>query len=120
MGAVNSKVILPCPDSAQASMGRRCSSSLAVAALCTVALWGLTSLMMPAFVVAPSNLEKQKHDIPQLERAATLAAAAALVPEAAHAANNGYALQQLFSAIFVIGLGPAVLFWIYFNKPELL
>merc|ERR1719458_1114177 len=80
----------------------------------------MSSLMTPAFVEAPSTLEKQQLDMPQPERVAVLAAAAALIPEAAHAANNGYALQQLFSAIFVIGLGPAVLFWIYFNKPELL
>merc|ERR1712008_643212 len=118
--AVRSKAPLPCPDFSQANMARRCSSSLAVATLCTLAVLGLTSLMMPAFVAAPTTLEKEQHDMPQLERAAALAAAAALVPEAAHAANNGYALQQLFSAIFVIGLGPAVLFWIYFNKPELL
>eukprot|EP00419_Tripos_fusus_P029423 CAMPEP_0172728290 /NCGR_PEP_ID=MMETSP1074-20121228/92156_1 /TAXON_ID=2916 /ORGANISM="Ceratium fusus, Strain PA161109" /LENGTH=90 /DNA_ID=CAMNT_0013555517 /DNA_START=78 /DNA_END=346 /DNA_ORIENTATION=- len=90
-------------------MARRCSSSLTMLALCTLAVWGLTSLMMPAFVVAPSTLEKQQLDMPQPERAAALAAAAALIPEVAHAANNGYALQQLFSAIFVIGLGPAVL-----------
>ena len=101
-------------------MARRCSSSLAVAVLCILAIWGLALLMTPAFVVAPSALQKQQLDMPQPERVAALAAAAALVPEAAHAANNGYALQQLFSAIFVIGLGPAVLFWIYFNKPELL
>mmetsp|Transcript_135769 Transcript_135769/g.270886 ORF Transcript_135769/g.270886 Transcript_135769/m.270886 type:complete len:102 (-) Transcript_135769:125-430(-) len=101
-------------------MARRCSSFLAVAALCTLAIWGFTSLMMPTFVAAPAAAEKQQLDMPQPERAAALAAAAALLPEAAHAANNGYALQQLFSAIFVIGLGPAVLFWIYFNKPELL
>merc|ERR1712008_382779 len=61
-------------------------------------------LMTPAFVVAPSTLEKQQLDMPQPERFAALAAAAAMLPEAAHAANNGYALQQLFSAIFVIGL----------------
>eukprot|EP00419_Tripos_fusus_P026006 CAMPEP_0172712722 /NCGR_PEP_ID=MMETSP1074-20121228/61269_1 /TAXON_ID=2916 /ORGANISM="Ceratium fusus, Strain PA161109" /LENGTH=96 /DNA_ID=CAMNT_0013536695 /DNA_START=71 /DNA_END=358 /DNA_ORIENTATION=- len=96
-------------------MVRRCSSSLAVAALCTLAICGLASLMTPAFVVAPSSPEKQQLDVPQPGRVAALAAVAALVPEAAHAANNGYALQQLFSAIFVIGLGPAVLFWIYFN-----
>jgi len=41
-------------------------------------------------------------------------------PEAAHAANQGYAVLQLGWAVFIIGLGPAVLFWIYFNKPELL
>eukprot|EP00419_Tripos_fusus_P031164 CAMPEP_0172782620 /NCGR_PEP_ID=MMETSP1074-20121228/204024_1 /TAXON_ID=2916 /ORGANISM="Ceratium fusus, Strain PA161109" /LENGTH=129 /DNA_ID=CAMNT_0013619603 /DNA_START=84 /DNA_END=473 /DNA_ORIENTATION=- len=129
-------------------MVRRCSSSFAAVALCVLATWGLASLVMPAFVVPPSTLEKQQLDMPQPERFAALAAAAAMVPEAAHAANNGYALQQLFSAIFVIGpalvpaaahaanngyalqqlfsaifvigLGPAVLFWIYFNKPELL
>eukprot|EP00419_Tripos_fusus_P011010 CAMPEP_0172666334 /NCGR_PEP_ID=MMETSP1074-20121228/7739_1 /TAXON_ID=2916 /ORGANISM="Ceratium fusus, Strain PA161109" /LENGTH=101 /DNA_ID=CAMNT_0013482703 /DNA_START=87 /DNA_END=392 /DNA_ORIENTATION=+ len=101
-------------------MARRCSSWFAVVVLCTLAVWGLTSLMTPAFVAAPSAVEKQQLDALQPERVAALAAATALLPEAAHAANNGYALQQLFSAIFVIGLGPAVLFWIYFNKPELL
>eukprot|EP00419_Tripos_fusus_P011254 CAMPEP_0172663464 /NCGR_PEP_ID=MMETSP1074-20121228/5948_1 /TAXON_ID=2916 /ORGANISM="Ceratium fusus, Strain PA161109" /LENGTH=101 /DNA_ID=CAMNT_0013479469 /DNA_START=69 /DNA_END=374 /DNA_ORIENTATION=+ len=101
-------------------MARRCSSSVAVVAICALTVWALASFTMPAFVVAPTSLEKQQLDIHQPERVAALAAVAALVPEAAHAANNGYALQQLFSAIFVIGLGPAVLFWIYFNKPELL
>jgi len=37
-----------------------------------------------------------------------------------HAAAQGYGLLQLGWAVFVISLGPAVLFWIYFNKPELL
>merc|ERR1712129_68916 len=101
-------------------MARRCSSTLAVAALCIVVTWGLASLVAPVFVAPPSNLEKPQLVVSQPERLVALATVAASLPEAAHAADNGYALQQLFSAIFVIGLGPAVLFWIYFNKPELL
>ena len=42
---------------------------------------------------------------------AALAAAVAAVPEAAYAGNSGYALLQLGWAIFIISLGPAVLFW---------
>merc|ERR1711956_34630 len=109
-----------CPGCAKANMARRCSSSLALPVLCILAMLGLASLMAPVFVAATSSVDKQQLGMPQPERVAVLAASVAMVPEVAHAANNGYALQQLFSAIFVIGLGPAVLFWSYFNKPELL
>lgn len=51
---------------------------------------------------------------------AMLGAAVAAVPQEAFAANQGYAVLQLGWAVFIIGLGPAVLFWIYFNRPELL
>ena len=42
------------------------------------------------------------------------------MPQEAFAANQGYAVLQLGWATFTIGLGPAVLFWIYLNRPELL
>mmetsp|Transcript_2313 Transcript_2313/g.4198 ORF Transcript_2313/g.4198 Transcript_2313/m.4198 type:complete len:97 (+) Transcript_2313:74-364(+) len=52
--------------------------------------------------------------------AAMLGAVVAAAPQAAYAGAAGYGLLQLGWAVFVISLGPAVLFWIYFNKPELL
>ncbi|CAE7356849.1 ybaR [Symbiodinium pilosum] len=101
-------------------MARR-SASILVSALCIVAaMWMLSST---AFVSAPQT-SLRGSEVPQkLEQAAApaaLAVAVAALPEAAHAGNSGYALLQLGWAVFIISLGPAVLFWIYFNKPELL
>ncbi|CAK0841797.1 unnamed protein product [Prorocentrum cordatum] len=70
-------------------------------ALCLATLWAFS----PAFVSGPARAPTAAE--PQLD-------------QAAHAANQGYAVLQLGWAVFIIGLGPAVLFWIYFNKPELL
>eukprot|EP00438_Fugacium_kawagutii_P022194 Skav233927 [mRNA] locus=scaffold3520:17309:21558:- [translate_table: standard] len=112
-------------------MARRSSSILVVAILAVVTFtvrqfvcFGIT-LMWQAFCgfafVAPSNGAAPE---PQLRgqhaEAALLGAAVAALPQAALAGNSGYALLQLGWAIFIISLGPAVLFWIYFNKPELL
>mmetsp|Transcript_101693 Transcript_101693/g.286705 ORF Transcript_101693/g.286705 Transcript_101693/m.286705 type:complete len:111 (-) Transcript_101693:135-467(-) len=110
-------------------MAPRRSSPLLIIAVCSVVALCALSLA-PAFVTTPTS------SAPALEKAALLrggdsassaahaawafGAVAAMVPEAAHAANQGYAILQLGWAVFIIGLGPAVLFWIYFNKPELL
>eukprot|EP00913_Durusdinium_trenchii_P016996 g15981.t1 len=92
------------------------SSLLAVAVL---ALLGLAAI---SFVSEPAPRAAPESRVTGLTRAETalLGAAIAAAPEVAHAGNSGYALLQLGWAIFIISLGPAVLFWIYFNKPELL
>eukprot|EP00418_Pyrodinium_bahamense_P008224 CAMPEP_0179108418 /NCGR_PEP_ID=MMETSP0796-20121207/50501_1 /TAXON_ID=73915 /ORGANISM="Pyrodinium bahamense, Strain pbaha01" /LENGTH=111 /DNA_ID=CAMNT_0020806491 /DNA_START=58 /DNA_END=393 /DNA_ORIENTATION=- len=111
-------------------MARRSSGSLAAVALSLAALWALAQVAAPAFLAPPSaeplrfvpsaDVEGQAPGhFGQAAQAAVLGAVLA-APEAAHAANSGYALLQLGWAVFIIGLGPAVLFWIYFNKPELL
>ena len=51
---------------------------------------------------------------------AVVLSAVVAAPQMAHAGTAGYAVLQLGWAVFIISLGPAVLFWIYFNKPELL
>ena len=94
-----------------------------LAVLCAAALLALTSLaFVPAPAYAANSLrgadEAAEARLDQGAQAVLLSAV--LVPEAAHAANQGYALLQLGWAVFIIGLGPAVLFWIYFNKPEIL
>eukprot|EP00416_Gambierdiscus_australes_P042652 CAMPEP_0171109946 /NCGR_PEP_ID=MMETSP0766_2-20121228/71073_1 /TAXON_ID=439317 /ORGANISM="Gambierdiscus australes, Strain CAWD 149" /LENGTH=95 /DNA_ID=CAMNT_0011571751 /DNA_START=51 /DNA_END=338 /DNA_ORIENTATION=- len=95
-------------------MAQRSSSRLAALALCLCACWLLASA--PAFLSAPGATSGQ---LPA--RAAALAAVAvAAAPQAALAASSYYALVQLGWSVFIIGLGPAVLFWIYFNKPEIL
>ena len=102
-------------------MAIRRASSLLVAAVCIAAVWALTTCVFvppagetPALRSNPTAIEHSAVG------AAALGAVAATLPEAAHAANQGYAVLQLGWAIFIIGLGPATLFWIYFNKPELL
>lgn len=67
-------------------------------------------LSSTAFVSAPAAREVPKLELASVAPAA-LAAAVATVPEAAYAGNSGYALLQLGWAIFIISLGPAVLFW---------
>ena len=100
-------------------MTRR-SSALLVMAVC-LALFGLASM---AFVSAPEAALRGETALTapkdRAAQAAAISAAVLTVPEIAHAGNSGYALLQLGWAIFIISLGPAVLFWIYFNKPELL
>lgn len=100
-------------------MTRR-SSALLVMAVC-LALFGLASM---AFVSAPEAALRGESTLTapndRVAQAAALSAAVLTVPDIAHAGNSGYALLQLGWAIFIISLGPAVLFWIYFNKPELL
>ena len=100
-------------------MTRR-SSALLVMAVC-LALFGLASM---AFVSAPEAALRGETALTATKdraaQAAAISAAVLTVPEIAHAGNSGYALLQLGWAIFIISLGPAVLFWIYFNKPELL
>mmetsp|Transcript_21262 Transcript_21262/g.68842 ORF Transcript_21262/g.68842 Transcript_21262/m.68842 type:complete len:99 (+) Transcript_21262:3-299(+) len=98
-------------------MARRSSSSILAVVLCVAALWALAG---PAFVSPPPAARAE--DAPRFDQAAqaVVLGAALAAPEAAHAANQGYAVLQLGWAVFIIGLGPAVLFWIYFNKPEIL
>eukprot|EP00448_Togula_jolla_P006378 CAMPEP_0170595878 /NCGR_PEP_ID=MMETSP0224-20130122/14802_1 /TAXON_ID=285029 /ORGANISM="Togula jolla, Strain CCCM 725" /LENGTH=104 /DNA_ID=CAMNT_0010920099 /DNA_START=55 /DNA_END=369 /DNA_ORIENTATION=- len=101
---------------------RRASSSL-IATVCAVALLAFLA-SSGCFVSAPLESKAALRGGPAVERdaatAVALGAAVAAIPEAAHAANQGYAVLQLGWAVFIIGLGPAVLFYIYFNKPELL
>mmetsp|Transcript_43938 Transcript_43938/g.99738 ORF Transcript_43938/g.99738 Transcript_43938/m.99738 type:complete len:101 (-) Transcript_43938:112-414(-) len=100
-------------------MARR-SSTLLTAVLCLAALWALAGLVAPSFVAPPSAGRSQEPvGASQAVQAAAIGAVLA-VPQAAHAATSSYALLQLGWAVFIVGLGPAVLFWIYFNKPELL
>ncbi|CAE8603847.1 unnamed protein product [Polarella glacialis] len=109
--------------------GRR-ASPLLVAIVCA-AVAGC--LLAPAFVAPPAESRSLRggsvalwegasgdFEVPASAQAAALGLAVAALPEAAHAANSGYAVLQLGWAFFIISLGPAVLFWIYFNKPELL
>ena len=96
-------------------MARR-SSLLLIAVV--LALFGLASM---CFVSTPeAALRTETAPKERVAQAAAISAAVLTVPEIAHAGNSGYALLQLGWAIFIISLGPAVLFWIYFNKPELL
>merc|ERR1719188_890504 len=100
---------------------QRSSSRLLAACVAIVALWALAGLVAPSFVAPPRSVAA-----PEVSSRVDPAAAGAVLtavlamPEAAHAGQQGYALLQLGWAIFPIGLGPAVLFWIYFNKPEIL
>eukprot|EP00437_Effrenium_voratum_P050666 CAMPEP_0181537654 /NCGR_PEP_ID=MMETSP1110-20121109/75462_1 /TAXON_ID=174948 /ORGANISM="Symbiodinium sp., Strain CCMP421" /LENGTH=97 /DNA_ID=CAMNT_0023669231 /DNA_START=56 /DNA_END=349 /DNA_ORIENTATION=- len=97
-------------------MARRSPALLAVAIL---AVLGLASLsFVPSAPQALRGDDTMAKD--RVTQAAALSAAVLTVPEIAHAGNSGYALLQLGWAIFIISLGPAVLFWVYFNKPELL
>ncbi|CAE8702769.1 unnamed protein product [Polarella glacialis] len=103
-------------------MARR--SSLLACAVCVVALLALANVANVAFVPSAqpqSSLRgaQEESRLDQVAQAAILGAVL-VAPEAAHAANSGYAVLQLGWAFFIISLGPAVLFWIYFNKPELL
>eukprot|EP00913_Durusdinium_trenchii_P019619 g18443.t1 len=94
-------------------MARR-SSSILVVALLALAFCGF-AFVAPSTGAAPEPQLRGKQ-----AEAAMLGAAVAALPQVALAGNSGYALLQLGWAIFIISLGPAVLFWIYFNKPELL
>eukprot|EP00439_Symbiodinium_sp_Y106_P019143 s399_g2.t1 len=91
-----------------------------------LALLALAAFAGTAFVSAPAQAEHATAELQtkaRLDRAtemAILGAVAGAAPEVAHAGNSGYALLQLGWAVFIISLGPAVLFWVYFNKPELL
>lgn len=105
-------------------MAQRSSSKILAITLCIAALWlvsdmSYTGFVTPASQVVQSSEVKAPVQITQAARAALLSGILA-VPEAAHAANQGYAILQVGWAVFIIGLGPAVLFWIYFNKPEIL
>ncbi|CAJ1380346.1 unnamed protein product [Effrenium voratum] len=93
-------------------MARRSSSILLAALL--VACLGCYCFVAPATQPEPPQAKLRGGE------AALLGAAVAAVPQVAMAGNSGYALLQLGWAIFIISLGPAVLFWVYFNKPELL
>eukprot|EP00930_Biecheleria_cincta_P098481 TRINITY_DN9012_c0_g2_i1.p2 TRINITY_DN9012_c0_g2~~TRINITY_DN9012_c0_g2_i1.p2 ORF type:complete len:120 (-),score=32.77 TRINITY_DN9012_c0_g2_i1:20-340(-) len=106
-------------------MARRSASVLLSLLLCLAAsAWLLSE--SSAFV-APQRAP-QVAEAPMTEASmrfdkgaqAVVLAAALAAPQAAYAGNGAYALLQLGWAIFIISLGPAVLFWIYFNKPELL
>eukprot|EP00443_Scrippsiella_acuminata_P054952 CAMPEP_0115557694 /NCGR_PEP_ID=MMETSP0271-20121206/99046_1 /TAXON_ID=71861 /ORGANISM="Scrippsiella trochoidea, Strain CCMP3099" /LENGTH=102 /DNA_ID=CAMNT_0002991669 /DNA_START=87 /DNA_END=391 /DNA_ORIENTATION=+ len=99
---------------------RRSASSLLAVVLLLAAVWAASL----AFVAPPADAPRAPAlrsagaaGEGQAAAAAALGAALAAAPEAAHAANQGYAVLQLGWAVFIIGLGPAVLFWIYFNKP---
>ena len=72
---------------------------------------------MPADTIKPQTEASAQDDGAQ--DPAVLSAVVA-APQMAHAGTAGYAVLQLGWAVFIISLGPAVLFWIYFNKPELL
>eukprot|EP00441_Pelagodinium_beii_P034285 CAMPEP_0197628238 /NCGR_PEP_ID=MMETSP1338-20131121/6615_1 /TAXON_ID=43686 ORGANISM="Pelagodinium beii, Strain RCC1491" /NCGR_SAMPLE_ID=MMETSP1338 /ASSEMBLY_ACC=CAM_ASM_000754 /LENGTH=100 /DNA_ID=CAMNT_0043199179 /DNA_START=72 /DNA_END=374 /DNA_ORIENTATION=+ len=100
-------------------MARRSGSLFLCVALC-LALCAFLIAASSAFVAGPQALRGS--EVPQLDKGAQAAiiGAALTVPQAAHAGAAGYGLLQLGWAVFVISLGPAVLFWIYFNKPELL
>mmetsp|Transcript_51512 Transcript_51512/g.111733 ORF Transcript_51512/g.111733 Transcript_51512/m.111733 type:complete len:107 (-) Transcript_51512:103-423(-) len=106
-------------------MAARRASSLLIAVVGAAALLGLFLATSGCFVAAPLESKAALRGGASAEgdaavTAAVLGAAVASIPEAAHAANQGYAVLQLGWAVFIIGLGPAVLFYIYFNKPELL
>mmetsp|Transcript_71744 Transcript_71744/g.155830 ORF Transcript_71744/g.155830 Transcript_71744/m.155830 type:complete len:108 (+) Transcript_71744:67-390(+) len=107
-------------------MAARRASALLIATVCAAAILCLFAASSRSFVAAPLESKpalRAGGASVQGEAASTAAAlgvALAAIPEAAHAANQGYAVLQLGWAVFIIGLGPAVLFYIYFNKPELL
>ena len=92
------------------------SSAILVAAVCVVALFAL-SFVATDFVAPPTSSLRGSEV--KAAQAAVLSAVVA-APQMAHAGTAGYAVLQLGWAVFIISLGPAVLFWIYFNKPELL
>mmetsp|Transcript_60771 Transcript_60771/g.188429 ORF Transcript_60771/g.188429 Transcript_60771/m.188429 type:complete len:103 (+) Transcript_60771:80-388(+) len=102
-------------------MARRSSSGLVAVVICAAALWALASFAAPAFVPAASVAPRSQGP-PRLDPAVQAAAVGAVLaaPGMAHAATSSYALLQLGWAVFIVGLGPAVLFFIYFTKPELL
>eukprot|EP00437_Effrenium_voratum_P010880 CAMPEP_0181441164 /NCGR_PEP_ID=MMETSP1110-20121109/23363_1 /TAXON_ID=174948 /ORGANISM="Symbiodinium sp., Strain CCMP421" /LENGTH=93 /DNA_ID=CAMNT_0023565033 /DNA_START=48 /DNA_END=329 /DNA_ORIENTATION=+ len=91
----------------------RNQSLLLALVVALVAAWGVSCFVAP--VESPTAAPKQLRG-----EAALLGAVVAAAPQVAMAGNSGYALLQLGWAIFIISLGPAVLFWVYFNKPELL
>eukprot|EP00416_Gambierdiscus_australes_P036362 CAMPEP_0171097708 /NCGR_PEP_ID=MMETSP0766_2-20121228/47703_1 /TAXON_ID=439317 /ORGANISM="Gambierdiscus australes, Strain CAWD 149" /LENGTH=95 /DNA_ID=CAMNT_0011556945 /DNA_START=71 /DNA_END=355 /DNA_ORIENTATION=+ len=95
-------------------MAQRSSSRLAAVALCLCAGWLLAGLVGQSFVAAPGAARPADTHLPAAVQTAVLASVLA-VPQAAHAASSYYALVQLGWSVFIIGLGPAVLFWIYFN-----
>eukprot|EP00929_Paragymnodinium_shiwhaense_P042038 TRINITY_DN2182_c0_g1_i1.p1 TRINITY_DN2182_c0_g1~~TRINITY_DN2182_c0_g1_i1.p1 ORF type:complete len:104 (+),score=30.35 TRINITY_DN2182_c0_g1_i1:71-382(+) len=103
-------------------MAARRSSPVLLAAVLLVACWGLnlTFVAAPGKAAPQQALRGSEIDVASAGQAAALGAALGALPDAAHAANQGYALLQLGWAVFIISLGPAVLFYIYFNKPELL
>jgi len=106
-------------------MAQRSSSRVLTVVFCLAALWLVSNVAVPTFVPSPNRtveLSTGKAATTGLDRAtqAAVLGAALAMPEAAHAANQGYAILQVGWAVFIIGLGPAVLFWIYFNKPEIL
>jgi len=92
--------------------------ALCIAALCLVCRFSLSTFVAPAATTAASK-EAVRLEYNEATKAAVLSAVLA-TPEMAHAANQGYAILQVGWAVFIIGLGPAVLFWIYFNKLEIL
>eukprot|EP00933_Yihiella_yeosuensis_P045633 TRINITY_DN41031_c0_g1_i1.p1 TRINITY_DN41031_c0_g1~~TRINITY_DN41031_c0_g1_i1.p1 ORF type:complete len:105 (-),score=18.56 TRINITY_DN41031_c0_g1_i1:67-381(-) len=104
-------------------MARRSSSTALAATLCLVAVWAFANTV---FVTPPGQAASLRGATTEVSTRFSNAQQAALLgavltaPQAAHAASQGYALLQLGWAVFIISLGPAVLFWIYFNKPELL
>merc|ERR1719499_1132671 len=103
-------------------MAQRSSSRMMAACIAVVA-WALAGLATaPATFVAPPRAAPVQEPSMRLDPAAQAAVVGAVLamPQAAHAGQQGYALLQLGWAVFLIGLGPAVLFWIYFNKPEIL
>mmetsp|Transcript_43624 Transcript_43624/g.89083 ORF Transcript_43624/g.89083 Transcript_43624/m.89083 type:complete len:97 (-) Transcript_43624:7-297(-) len=93
------------------------SSLIPVLLLAAVAFYGFSCFVAPAEKPQVAHTQGLRGDP---AAAAVLGAVVAVAPQAALAGNSGYALLQLGWAIFIISLGPAVLFWIYFNKPELL
>jgi len=101
-------------------MAQRSSSKILALAFCAAALSLVCTFSLPAFVAPPAPAKVVvPAEYNQATKAAVLSAVLA-APEMAHAANQGYAILQVGWAVFIIGLGPAVLFWIYFNKPEIL
>eukprot|EP00435_Cladocopium_sp_Y103_P049338 s1111_g14.t2 len=102
--------------SRRTTMARR--SVMPVLLLAAVAFYGFSCFVAPAEKPQLANAQSSLRGDPAA--AAVLGAVVAAAPQVALAGNSGYALLQLGWAIFIISLGPAVLFWIYFNKPELL
>eukprot|EP00490_Sorites_sp_Unknown_P002887 CAMPEP_0114667052 /NCGR_PEP_ID=MMETSP0191-20121206/33668_1 /TAXON_ID=126664 /ORGANISM="Sorites sp." /LENGTH=100 /DNA_ID=CAMNT_0001916301 /DNA_START=53 /DNA_END=355 /DNA_ORIENTATION=+ len=97
------------------------SQVLPVLLLAILACWSFSCFVAPQTPqTGPSDTVSPTLRGADPKAAAALGALVAAAPSAAWAGNSGYALLQLGWAIFIISLGPAVLFWVYFNKPELL
>eukprot|EP00439_Symbiodinium_sp_Y106_P013274 s210_g1.t3 len=105
--SIKTRVVKLLGQSRTTTMARRSNSVLVALILGAVALWGFTAFVAPE----PARAEPQQLRGSQVE-AAVLGTMVAAAPQIAMAGNSGYALLQLGWAVFIISLGPAVLFWI--------